>query len=204
HDEGFSPIAEVGIKVKLATNLSLTGGYQFIHSIGSGDGLQNTLGQYDSHALMLGLSYSFGGTRIAAIAPDELSSNGNNSYNTSNSIPVMASTTKYNVTPNNSVVEDLEKVIVFAPTSFSFKFNDASPNSVLNIEKLAKDVSHLKFKKILVSGYADSTGNEEYNQKLSLQRAQAIANVLMGFDIPASKISVKGYGETNDFGDNQT
>ncbi|MFV0448348.1 MAG: outer membrane beta-barrel protein [Vibrio sp.] len=50
---GFSPVGEVGLNLYLNQNLRLSIGYQYVNGIGS----SNT-GQYDSHGLLLGLSYS--------------------------------------------------------------------------------------------------------------------------------------------------
>ena len=50
---------------------------------------------------------------------------------------------------------------------------------------------------IEVIGYADITGNANYNQKLSLQRAQAVADYIeVQTDIPHTEIRVIGMGSS--------
>ena len=50
---------------------------------------------------------------------------------------------------------------------------------------------------IEVIGYADITGNADYNQKLSLQRAQAVADYIeVQTDIPHTEIRVIGMGSS--------
>ena len=65
---------------------------------------------------------------------------------------------------------------------------------------LRQDVEEL-----IISGYTDSTGPAEYNQKLSEQRAQSVANYLMeAHDVRADSIVVKGMGEEDPIADNAT
>lgn len=53
-----------------------------------------------------------------------------------------------------------------------------------------------------VVGYADSVGAEDYNQTLSVERAQAVADYIDAqTDIPHNKIKVRGKGESHAGGD---
>ncbi|MFA7288050.1 MAG: OmpA family protein [Melioribacteraceae bacterium] len=58
--------------------------------------------------------------------------------------------------------------------------------------------------KVEIQGHTDSIGSETYNQKLSEKRANAVKNYLEARGISASRLSVKGYGETNPMSDNNT
>lgn len=57
---------------------------------------------------------------------------------------------------------------------------------------------------MVVTGHTDSTGSMAYNQRLSRQRAQAVANYLSEQGVPASKITVRGMGERQPIADNRT
>ncbi|MCF6225039.1 MAG: OmpA family protein [Xanthomonadales bacterium] len=57
---------------------------------------------------------------------------------------------------------------------------------------------------IVVQGYTDSTGSEEYNQKLSERRAQSVFNFMIGQDIYPERMYSVGYGESHPLGDNAT
>jgi OOP family OmpA-OmpF porin len=58
---------------------------------------------------------------------------------------------------------------------------------------------------VLLEGYTDSTGPEEYNLGLSLRRAESIANYLMdNYMISDDRIVVNYYGSANPVGDNAT
>ena len=49
----------------------------------------------------------------------------------------------------------------------------------------------------LVQGFADSTGAEATNQQLSVDRAQAVAQYLVGQGIALSRMNVQGFGTTS-------
>jgi OmpA-OmpF porin, OOP family len=49
---------------------------------------------------------------------------------------------------------------------------------------------------VQVAGFTDPSGGARYNQRLSLQRANAVAAVLVQDGVPQSAISVSGDGET--------
>lgn len=57
---------------------------------------------------------------------------------------------------------------------------------------------------IEVGGHADSRGSDEYNQDLSLQRAETVKRYLVEKGVAAEQLVVKGYGETQPVGDNET
>jgi outer membrane protein OmpA-like peptidoglycan-associated protein len=56
----------------------------------------------------------------------------------------------------------------------------------------------------LVQGFADSTGAEANNQQLSVQRAQAVAQVLDSLEIAPGRMTVQGFGTTSAAASNAT
>jgi outer membrane protein OmpA-like peptidoglycan-associated protein len=50
---------------------------------------------------------------------------------------------------------------------------------------------------IKVNGYTDLSGSPGYNIRLSIRRANAVANALTRFGVPRSEMDVHGYGESN-------
>jgi len=57
----------------------------------------------------------------------------------------------------------------------------------------------------VIEGYADEVGSEEYNQKLSQQRAESVVNTLVSkFGIDRSRLSAVGYGKTRPIASNAT
>lgn len=49
---------------------------------------------------------------------------------------------------------------------------------------------------LLISGHADNRGSMLYNQKLSAQRAQSVADLLIEKGVPASRLRVSGLGSS--------
>jgi len=72
------------------------------------------------------------------------------------------------------------------------------------LDSLAKVL--IKFDQTLVDveGYTDSTGSFEYNQELSEERAQAVANYLMSVGVDRVRLNVRGYGERNPIASNDS
>ena len=54
----------------------------------------------------------------------------------------------------------------------------------------------LKDKIIMINGHTDSDGTEQYNLKLSFNRADSVkAYLVTAFDIHESRLLIRGYGE---------
>ncbi len=74
-------------------------------------------------------------------------------------------------------------------------------------EKLAKVsgiiLSHPGLK-ISVEGYTDSIGGDEYNMKLSQNRADSVRNYFISQGIAPTNISAEGFGKSNPVADNAT
>jgi iron complex outermembrane receptor protein len=61
----------------------------------------------------------------------------------------------------------------------------------------AQASTHVQTTKIEVNGYTDLSGTAQYNQKLSVRRAESVEKELVRDGVPASEISIHGYGESN-------
>jgi outer membrane protein OmpA-like peptidoglycan-associated protein len=57
--------------------------------------------------------------------------------------------------------------------------------------------THVQTTRIEVDGYTDLSGTAAYNQKLSVRRAQTVQTELVKDGVPATEISIHGYGESN-------
>ncbi len=55
-----------------------------------------------------------------------------------------------------------------------------------------------------ISGHTDNVGDEEYNQELSLKRANAVVNYLVKNGISSDRFKTKGYGFSMPIADNDT
>jgi OOP family OmpA-OmpF porin len=56
----------------------------------------------------------------------------------------------------------------------------------------------------VVEGHTDSQGADAYNLQLSQRRADAVLKYLLEKGVPASRISARGFGETQPVADNAT
>jgi outer membrane protein OmpA-like peptidoglycan-associated protein len=55
-----------------------------------------------------------------------------------------------------------------------------------------------------VEGYTDNIGSDEYNQKLSTERADSVRDYLVSQNVSPASVSAAGYGESNPVADNST
>jgi outer membrane protein OmpA-like peptidoglycan-associated protein len=58
--------------------------------------------------------------------------------------------------------------------------------------------------KLQVEGYTDNIGTDEYNQKLSEQRADAVREFLVAQSVADANITAQGYGKSNPIADNSS
>src|SRR5690606_25650094 len=77
-------------------------------------------------------------------------------------------------------------------------------NSKDELNDLVKTLKRKKNKKIRIDGYTDNTGTVEYNNKLSINRANSVKEYLENQGIDASRMTTKGFGQSNPVADNKT
>lgn len=101
-------------------------------------------------------------------------------------------------------IQDLQDgAFVGVTESVFFAFGSseiASKKEMLNIEDYAKAAVAANAK-LRVVGFADCVGTNEYNDKLSLDRAQAVAEALRSFGAVVDDVDVVGKGETEEYKD---
>jgi len=99
----------------------------------------------------------------------------------------------------------LKKTIVLPGVNFAFNKADLLPGAQ---EILDRDVvPELKANpnlQVLIEGHTDSMGSDEYNAKLSGQRAGAVWKYLVSKGIDATRLQAKGLGETQPIASNDT
>lgn len=87
---------------------------------------------------------------------------------------------------------------------FGFDSTELTAMSKSNISDLARVLNKYEDTEILIEGHTDSKGSEQYNQKLSENRAYAVASQLKSMSVATSRISEVGYGEDMPVADNST
>jgi len=99
-----------------------------------------------------------------------------------------------------------ERGMVLTLGDVLFDTNKATlkPGADQKIDRLATFLQKNPNERLIIEGYTDSTGSEEYNEELSQRRAQAVANVLAGQGVPASRYQVVGKGQAFPVASNAT
>jgi outer membrane protein OmpA-like peptidoglycan-associated protein len=62
------------------------------------------------------------------------------------------------------------------------------------VDRMFAEIAKRPAAEITVIGHTDTIGNDAYNDKLSLERAQAVREILIGMGVPAQNITAAGRG----------
>lgn len=93
----------------------------------------------------------------------------------------------------------------FDDIQFEFNSSKLTSSSYAVLDGIASVLKeNASGNKITVSGHTDYIGSNEFNQRLSIQRANTVKDYLVSKGVPAANITVKGYGETRPIADNST
>ncbi|MBD1574005.1 outer membrane beta-barrel protein [Vibrio sp. S17_S38] len=183
---GFSPLGEVGINYHFNPNVRLSMGYQYIDSIG-----KSNTGKYDSHGLLVSLTYTFGSTTQPALVET-------------------APTSIIEDTPvkETATAKAPPQIQAFSPktTDGLFGFDSVEPSQEFT-DQLTETSSVLNSypqAQAVVVGHTDSTGSALYNQNLSEHRAQAVVNKLIELGAAQAQLKWRGEGESQPVADNNT
>lgn len=87
---------------------------------------------------------------------------------------------------------------------FDTSKSNVKGTSATTLDKLAGIFNEYPKSYILVEGHTDSAGPDDYNLKLSQQRAESVTKYLISKGIAASRFTTKWYGESQPRGDNET
>ncbi|MBX2818945.1 MAG: OmpA family protein [Rhodothermaceae bacterium] len=92
-----------------------------------------------------------------------------------------------------------DSAILFEVNSYTL-----SKSSQDNLSKLASSLNEYPNTELMIAGHTDSSGPEEYNQKLSEQRADAAATFLLKEGVQGGRLSIVGHGESQPVADNDS
>lgn len=87
---------------------------------------------------------------------------------------------------------------------FDTNKSDVKGTSAATLDKLVGIFKEYPKSNILVEGHTDSAGPEDYNWKLSQQRAESVTNYLISRGISSGRFTTKWYGETQPRESNET
>jgi outer membrane protein OmpA-like peptidoglycan-associated protein len=89
--------------------------------------------------------------------------------------------------------------VLFAPGKA-----EVGPGAQRSVEKLADFLKTYPKRHVLIEGHSDNLGTEEYNVRLSQQRAEAVRDMLVARGVAAPRIRTKGYGSKFPMVDNDS
>jgi outer membrane protein OmpA-like peptidoglycan-associated protein len=98
-----------------------------------------------------------------------------------------------------AILVNLPEGVTFDVGSYTLK-----PEFRTTLDQIGQSMNQYPNSLIDVYGHTDSTGSDAYNQTLSENRAQTVANYLAMRGVSATRIRSQGYGETMPVADNMT
>ena len=104
------------------------------------------------------------------------------------------------------VVRQGDNITLDMPSAITFAFDSSSLNPAFHgtLDRLANTMNEYGQTIIEIAGHTDSVGTDSYNQTLSVQRAQAVANYLIARGVNRERIIVTGAGESRPVASNDT
>lgn len=87
---------------------------------------------------------------------------------------------------------------------FGFDSYQLTSQAKGNIQEMAETLKKYEDTNILIEGHTDNVGKENYNQRLSERRAQAVADYATSIGVDRSRIRTTGYGEEQPVAENES
>ncbi|WP_288846021.1 porin OmpA [uncultured Citrobacter sp.] len=169
-DTGVRPVVAVGTEYAFNKNWAGRVEYQWVSNVGN----ENQIGvSSDVSSVTAGLSYRFGQHDDAEVTP----------------APAVAATP----------APEPQRFNLKSDVMFGYDSAALTPEGKAAIAQLYRNpgLQPAKDKATVVIGYSDRTGATDYNQQLSAQRAQAVADELVALGMPAANITAQGHGSSD-------
>ena len=101
---------------------------------------------------------------------------------------------------------ETKKRLQEATKFINFQFNKAVllPSSYPTLKDLAAIMAEYPDYTMSIAGHTDSKGSDDYNLRLSYDRAASARTYMLSQGVPADRIESRGYGETKPIADNAT
>lgn len=105
-----------------------------------------------------------------------------------------------------SVTREGDNIILNMPGNITFATDSAQLNAefVDTLESVALVLDEYEKTMIDIVGHTDSRGSEEYNLRLSRERAESVANFLVREGVKPARIVARGAGESQPIASNET
>lgn len=96
------------------------------------------------------------------------------------------------------------KVTYAADAFFDFDKSVLKPEGRAKLDDLVSKIQGINLEVIIAVGHTDSVGNDSYNQRLSVRRAEAVKAYLVSKGIEKNRVYTEGKGEKQPVADNKT
>jgi OOP family OmpA-OmpF porin len=107
-------------------------------------------------------------------------------------------------TPAPAAAPTSEKVSFAADAFFDFDKAVLKPEGKAKLDEVASKLSNVNLEVIIAVGHTDSVGNDAYNQKLSIRRAEAVKAYLVSKKVDVARVYTEGKGEKQPVADNKS
>jgi outer membrane protein OmpA-like peptidoglycan-associated protein len=98
----------------------------------------------------------------------------------------------------------LKRRIVLRGVNFDFDKAEIRPDAQPVLDEAIRILKRAKTVRVIAEGHTDSVGSDQYNEKLSLRRAEAVRDYLVAGGIDPARVEVKGFGESQPVASNET
>ncbi|MBW4027535.1 MAG: OmpA family protein [Acidobacteria bacterium] len=95
-------------------------------------------------------------------------------------------------------------IINMSDVLFAFNKYDLKPDAREKLAKVSGILLAYPDLKLQIEGYTDNVGSQQYNEKLSQERADAVRDYLVSQGVAQGNIVATGYGENNPIAENST
>ncbi len=95
-------------------------------------------------------------------------------------------------------------VLTLGDVLFDFDRAELQPGGQRAVAELARFLDEYPERNVMIEGFTDSIGSEEYNENLSLRRANSVRQALLDRGISSNRIETVGYGMRYPVATNQT
>jgi len=101
-------------------------------------------------------------------------------------------------------VASSEKVSYSADAFFDFDKAVLKPAGKASLDDLVSKLGGMNLEVVIAVGHTDSVGTDEYNQKLSIRRAESVKAYLESKGVESNRVYTEGKGEKQPVADNKT